>query len=68
HVHGRRLTAAERHYALSELRRVWASIDRALLNKRTTAKFGYRPCRYWALFRAQEWLYFTLRGLCGKNR
>ncbi|MDE6002625.1 MAG: glycosyltransferase [Prevotella sp.] len=68
HVHGRRLTTGERHYALSELRRVWASIDRTLLNKRTTAKFGYRPCRYWALFRAQEWLYFTLRGLCGKNR
>lgn len=67
HVHGRELTAAERRYGLSELRRVWATIDHTLLNKRTTAKFGYRPCRHWFLFRMQEWLYFTLRGFLGRN-
>jgi glycosyltransferase involved in cell wall biosynthesis len=67
HVHGRYLTAAERRYGLSELHRVWQSVDRTLLNKETTAKFGYRPCKWWWLFRCQEWCYFTLRGLLGKN-
>lgn len=67
HVHGYQLSADERRYGLSELKRVWNSIDRSMLNKRTTSKFGYRPCRWWWLFRLQEWLYFTLRGLFGKN-
>jgi len=30
-------------------------------------KFGYRPLPFWWLFRLQEWLYFTLRGLLGRN-
>jgi Glycosyltransferases involved in cell wall biogenesis len=68
HVHGRQLTKAERQYGLQELYRVWATIDRRALDKKTTAKFGYRPCRSWRLFRLQEWLYFTLRGPLGKNR
>lgn len=67
HVHGRELTAEERAYGLSELHRVWATIDRMLLNKETIAKFGYRPCQSWRMFRLQEWLYFTLRGFLGKN-
>ena len=67
HVHGKELTIEERHYGLSELHRVWQSIDRSLLERKTTAKFGYRPCRSWRLFRLQEWLYFTLRGFLGKN-
>ena len=68
HVHGRQLTKAERDYGLKELYRVWATIDRKSLNKKTTAKFGYRPCRSWHRFRLQEWAYFTLRGWLGKNR
>ena len=67
HVHGKELTAEERHYGLSELHRVWQTIDRSMLDKKTTAKFGYRPCGCWWLFRLQEWLYFTLRGFLGKN-
>ena len=68
HVHGKELTSCERRYGRSELYRTWLSIDRTLLNKETTAKFGYRPCQSWRLFRLQEWLYFTLRGLLGRNR
>lgn len=68
HVHGSELTKAEREYGLKELYRVWATIDRKALNKKTTAKFGYRPCRSWRRFRLQEWAYFTLRGWLGKNR
>ena len=68
HVHGKELTSRERRYGRSELYRTWLSIDRTLLNKETTAKFGYRPCQSWRLFRLQEWLYFTLRGLLGRNR
>ena len=68
HVHGRELSPADRHHGLQELHRVWLTIDRPLLDVATTAKFGYRPCRCWTLFRLQEWLYFTLRGLLGRNR
>lgn len=68
HVHGRELSRADRHIGLQELHRVWATIDRQALKKETTAKFGYRPCSSWCLFRLQEWLYFTLRGLLGRNR
>ena len=67
HVHGHELTAEERRFGLSELHRIWATINRTLLKKETTAKFGYRPCSYWFLFRLQEWMYFTLRGFLGKN-
>jgi len=68
HVHGHELSADDRGYGLSELHRVWTSIDRQALKKETTAKFGYRPCMFWWMFRLQEWLYFTLRGFLGKNR
>ena len=67
HVHGRQLAAADRRHGLQELRRIWSAIDRRALQKETTAKFGYRPCRSWCLFRVQEWLYFTLRGWLNKN-
>lgn len=68
HVHGRQLSEEERHFGLQELYRIWATIDRKALTKETIAKFGYRPCRSWRLFRIQEWIYFTLRGMMGKNR
>ena len=67
HVHGSEMSTENRSYGLSELRRIWQTIDRTLLNKETITKFGYRPCASWLLFRLQEWLYFTLRGLLGKN-
>ena len=67
YVHGCELMPEERQYGLSEMRRVWNTIDRSMLDKKTTAKFGYRPCRWWWLFRLQELLYFTLRGFLGKN-
>lgn len=67
HVHGSQLTSEERQFGLQELHRVWMTIDRKALDKKTIAKFGYRPCCSWRLFRLQEWLYFTLRGLFGKN-
>ena len=67
HVHARDLSAEDRHYGLSELHRIWQTIDRTSLKKETIAKFGYRPCKYWSVFRLQEWLYFTLRDLLGKN-
>ena len=68
HVHGRELPSADREYGLSELHRIWESMDRRALKKETIAKFGYRPCLSWWLFRLQEGLYFTLRGFLGKNR
>lgn len=67
HVHGCELSKAEREYGLQELRRVWTTIDRQVLSKETTAKFGYRPCSSWFMFRLQEWSYFTLRSFLGKN-
>ena len=67
HVHGAALSAEDRRYGLSELHRIWQTIDRSSLKKETITKFGYRPCKYWFLFRLQEWLYFTLRSFLGKN-
>lgn len=66
-VHHGELTAAEAAYGLGELRRVWQAIDRSQLSSAVTRKLGYRPMSRWWLFRAEEWLYFTLRGLLGKN-
>lgn len=66
-VHGRELPEADRRYGLAELHRAWLGIDRSLLDRRAAAKFGYRPMPSWTLFRLQEWLYFTLRGIMGKN-
>ena len=68
HVNGRKLSAAERRYGLDEMRRVWSGLDRSLLTSPRLRKFGYRPMPSWWLFRLQEWAYFTLRGLLGKNR
>lgn len=67
HCHGRQLSPKERSMGKDWLRETWRSVDRRLLKKETTAKFGYRPCRWWWLFRVQEWLYFTLRGILGRN-
>ena len=68
HCHGRELPAADRKYGLEEIKRAWKSINRSMLDSRTASKFGNRPMPSWLLFRAQEWIYFTVRGLIGKNR
>jgi len=66
-VHKKELSRAEADYGFSELRRVWSTIDRSLLSPTVVRKFGYWPMPSWRLFCIQEWLYFTLRGLLGKN-
>lgn len=68
HCHAHELPASDRRYGLDEIRRVWQTIDRGMLDGRITSKFGYIPMSSWRLFRIQEWLYFTIRGLLGKNR
>jgi len=68
HCHYGDLSAEARVYALSEMRRVWGNLERSLLHPTVARKFGYRPLRWWWLFRLQEWLYFTLRGFLGKNK
>lgn len=67
HCHGAQLNSDERRYGLNELCRIWSTIDRSMLNKKTITKFGYRPMSSWLMFRVQEWLYFTLRGILGRN-
>jgi len=68
HCHAKQLSVTDREYGLGEMKRVWTNIDRSVLNKKTTTKFGYRPMSRWCLFRIQEWLYFTLRGLLKLNK
>jgi hypothetical protein len=46
---------------------VWQGIDRSLLSPHITRKLGYRPMPAWWLFRVEEWLYFSLRAILGKN-
>lgn len=67
HCHADELSPDDRHYALGEMHRVWQTIDRSLLDPSKVNKFGYRLMPSWWLFRLQEWAYFTLRGLMGKN-
>lgn len=68
HCHGKDLSRGDRRKGLSVIKNVWRTIDREKLDKRTTRKFGYCPMSLWSLFRLEEWLYFTIRGLIGKNR
>lgn len=67
HCYGHILSAADRAYGLSEMRRVWNRVDRLVIDVGVRRKFGYCPMPSWALFRLQEWMYFTLRGMLGKN-
>lgn len=68
HCHGSMLSPQERVYGLSEMKRAWTNIDYSLLPRPLTAKFGYMPTKAWWLFRLQEWGYFTIRGILGKNK
>lgn len=67
-MHGRELSPQERRYGLSELKRIWQNIDRKLLNRSQNRKLGYLPMPTWPMFRLEEWVYFSLRRLLGKNR
>ena len=68
HCHCHQLSRPEARYGLDEMHRVWSSIERHRLDRTLTAKFGYRLTPCWWMFRLQEWFYFTLRGMMGKNK
>ena len=64
----KRLSAAARSYGLSEMRRVWRSIELWRIPLSLRFKPGYMPLRpLWWLFRLQEETYFSLRKWMGKN-
>ena len=64
---GHQLSAADRRQGLQKMQQFRTTLDRSMLNSPKVNKFGYRPMPSWWLFRCQEWLYFTLRRLFGKN-
>lgn len=68
HVHGRGLTASERREGIAAMRHAWQTIEKRAISRKISRKFGYRPLPWWWLFRCQEWLYFSLRALVGKNK
>ena len=65
---GRGLSPADRRYAMLAMRQFRNTIDRTMLLSPKVHKFGYRLMPSWRLFRCQEWLYFSLRRLLGKNK
>lgn len=67
HRQGRDFRPRDRRHALSELRRVWHTLERRRLTSPKVRKFGYRKMPWWWLFRLQEWAYFTLRGWLRKS-
>lgn len=62
------LTSDECRRGRELMRHAWQTIDRRALPALLTRKLGYRPMSSWPLFRLQEWVYFTLRSLLGRNR
>lgn len=64
---GHQLSAADRRQGLQKMQQFRTTLNRSMLNSPKVHKFGYRPMPSWWLFRCQEWLYFTLRRLFGKN-
>ena len=68
HCHANELDCNERSYGLGELERAWRATDTARLPDALKRKFGYRHAPTWGLFRVQEWLYFSLRAIIGRNR
>ena len=47
--------------------RVWHTFNHADICKRFR-KLGYMPMPNWPLFRLEEWMYFTLRQIAGRNK
>lgn len=66
-VHGKQLTPDDRAWGLSEMKRVWHTFNHADISKRNR-KMGYMPMPNWTLFRLEEWTYFSLRQIAGKNK
>ena len=67
YCHKNELSAADRAYGLTEMRRVWSSVETGRIPRSLRLKPGYMPLRPWWLFRLQEETYFTLRKWLGKN-
>jgi len=65
---GRGLSPADRRQGLQAMRQFRHTIDRTMLLSPKVHKFGYRLMPSWRLFCCQEWLYFSLRRLLGKNK
>mgnify|MGYP002732487629 CR=1 FL=1 len=67
YMHGGELSEGDRAYGIGELRRVWQTADRTLIDSQHLRKFGYMHLGLWPLFRMQNRLYFTLRQILSKN-
>ena len=66
--HRQQLSPTDRKYGLSEIKRVWRTIETSRLPLLHRMKFGYIPFIWsWTLFRLQEEIYFTLRKVMKKN-
>ena len=57
----------EREYGMAEMKRAWHDIDKAALPASLSRKPGHWPMPTWRLFLLQEWAYFTLRDIFGRN-
>ena len=63
----KRLNQKDSIYGLSEIKRVWASIETSKVDFSLKHKFGYIPLRFsWMLFRIQENTYFFMKKLLGR--
>ena len=67
YVHRHQLPLEEQKICFEEMHRAWRVIDRSLLSPEVSRKIGHFPMPTWWLFLAQEWVYFTLRHLFGRN-
>lgn len=67
YVHRHQLPVDEQKKCFEEMHHAWRIIDRSLLMPEVSRKIGYFPMPTWRLFRVQEWVYFSLRGLLGRN-
>ncbi len=68
YTHRKEFSKQERRYCLDEIKKGWKRVERKRLKGNISRKFGYVPFRgSWTLFRAEEELYFALRGILGRN-
>lgn len=56
----RHFSSADRRYALTEMHRIWRSIEHHRLPLRIRLRFGYAPTPFWWLFRIEEEAFFFL--------
>ncbi|WP_444368454.1 glycosyltransferase family 2 protein [Prevotella sp.] len=67
YLHAKDLNKNDRKFGLDEIHRTWQLIDHKILTHATRSKFGFMPMPCWTLFRIQEWVYFSLRQILGRN-